>query len=66
MDNVQLEDILIFCSGASRVPISGFPEPPTLDFFHAADANCLPLANTCSVTLRLSYLFMSIMQIFQE
>ncbi|KAL2089162.1 hypothetical protein ACEWY4_016061 [Coilia grayii] len=53
VDNVQLEDVLIFCSGASRVPLSGFPEPPMLEFFHATDGNSLPLANTCSVTLRL-------------
>ncbi|XP_048099907.1 G2/M phase-specific E3 ubiquitin-protein ligase-like isoform X1 [Alosa alosa] len=53
MDHVQVEDVLVFCSGASRVPLSGFPEPPMLDFFLVTDSNSLPLANTCSVTLRL-------------
>ncbi|XP_073719385.1 G2/M phase-specific E3 ubiquitin-protein ligase-like [Misgurnus anguillicaudatus] len=53
VDNVKLEDVLIFASGASKIPLSGFNEKPTITFTEPGLGRNLPTANTCSVTLNL-------------
>ena len=47
----SLEDVLIFFTGADRVPPLGFPQTPTLHFL-GNDA-LYPTASTCSLMLRL-------------
>nr|XP_055060434.1 G2/M phase-specific E3 ubiquitin-protein ligase-like [Misgurnus anguillicaudatus] len=53
--NLNLEDILIFVSGLSKIPPLGFTIQPPLEFLHPINnqAKPLPEANTCSVVLRL-------------
>ncbi|XP_067314252.1 uncharacterized protein [Pseudorasbora parva] len=51
--NVKLEDILIFASGASKIPLAGFQEKPTITFLEPGLGRSLPTANTCSVSLNL-------------
>ncbi|XP_077075800.1 G2/M phase-specific E3 ubiquitin-protein ligase [Siphateles boraxobius] len=53
VDNVKLEDILIFASGASKVPLAGFQEKPTITFLEPGLGRSLPTANTCTVSLNL-------------
>ncbi|XP_073805004.1 G2/M phase-specific E3 ubiquitin-protein ligase-like [Danio rerio] len=53
IDNLKLEDILIFASGASKNPLAGFPENPTITFSEPVSGRNLPTANTCSVSLKL-------------
>ena len=49
--NCQLEDLVIFFSGADRPPPLGFPTQPDLEFL---DQNAiLPTASTCSLVIRL-------------
>jgi len=47
-----LEDILIFISGACRIPPGGFGKQCSLEFLHSASA-LLPTSSTCEVVLRL-------------
>lgn len=53
VDNMKLEDILIFASGASKVPLAGFQGTPTITFLEPGLGQSLPTANTCSVSLNL-------------
>ena len=48
---VQIEDIVIFFSGAERVPPLGFPNKPSLTFLH--DNSIFPTSSTCLLELRL-------------
>lgn len=49
---VTMEQILVFASGADRVPALGFSPHPTLNFIHDAGRK-YPEANTCLVNLKL-------------
>ena len=49
----SLEDILVFCSGASHVPPLGFDKPPTISFEYES---VLATASTCDIQLRLPVL----------
>ena len=49
---VELKDILIFFTGAERVPPMGFESQPSLTFLHNPE-DILPTASTCSLELRL-------------
>ncbi|XP_073699771.1 G2/M phase-specific E3 ubiquitin-protein ligase-like [Garra rufa] len=53
---VNLEDVLVFASGASAIPAFGFKETPTIEFLHEnldGSRRMFPEANTCSITLKL-------------
>lgn len=52
---MTLQEILVFTSGADRIPPLGFPQKPTIQFLHPEDhgLRIFPEANTCDVTLRL-------------
>ncbi|RXN25305.1 G2 M phase-specific E3 ubiquitin- ligase-like protein [Labeo rohita] len=52
---VTLQQILIFASGADKIPPLGFPCKPTIQFLHPEDygMRIFPEANTCDITLRL-------------
>ncbi|MGL5118004.1 MAG: hypothetical protein ACRC7H_02145 [Plesiomonas shigelloides] len=52
---VTLQEILVFTSGADRIPPLGFPQKPTIQFLHPEDhgLRIFPEANTCDVTFRL-------------
>ncbi|KAK9976745.1 hypothetical protein ABG768_021948, partial [Culter alburnus] len=52
---VNLGQILIFTSGADKIPPLGFGHKPTIQFLHPEDHGnrIFPEANTCDVTLRL-------------
>lgn len=41
-------DVLIFFTGASRIPPLGFPKSPTLNF---SEENIYPTASTCALIL---------------
>ena len=45
---VRLADVLMFMSGSSKVPATGFPKTPTIRF---TDVDCFPTASTCDVSL---------------
>ncbi len=45
---VRLADVLLFMSGSSKVPATGFPKTPTIRF---TDVDCFPTASTCDVSL---------------
>nr|XP_055073116.1 uncharacterized protein LOC129453083 [Misgurnus anguillicaudatus] len=49
---VTLEKVLEFTSGASTVPVLGFPHRPQIQFLHEAN-RIFPEANTCILVLRL-------------
>lgn len=49
---ISLEQLLVFASGADRVPALGFSLEPTLDFIHERGRK-YPEANTCIVNLKL-------------
>ncbi|XP_034550588.1 G2/M phase-specific E3 ubiquitin-protein ligase-like [Notolabrus celidotus] len=49
---ITMEQILVFASGADRVPALGFSPHPTLTFIHETGRN-YPEANTCLVNLKL-------------
>ncbi|KAA0721544.1 hypothetical protein E1301_Tti022788 [Triplophysa tibetana] len=54
--SVTLQDVLVFASGASAIPVFGFKENPNITFLHEnIDGNRLvfPEANTCSMTVKL-------------
>ena len=48
MTDVTLEMILIFFTGASSVPVLGWPTKPEL---HFSSTNLLPTASTCALEL---------------
>ena len=48
-DDLTLEELLIFFSGAKRIPPLGFDPMPTLAF----NEGVFPTASTCSLTLSL-------------
>lgn len=52
---VTLERILIFITGADRIPPGGFPQQPTIQFVHEADTKVTRYnsANSCACTLHL-------------
>ena len=53
MIGCALEDVLVFFSGAERVPPCGFGDTnPSLVFLHD-DKQVLPTASTCNLELRL-------------
>ena len=45
----SLEDVLVFFTGADRVPPLGFPHTPSLHFLD--DTAMFPTASTCSLVL---------------
>lgn len=49
---ISLEDILMFATGADKIPPLGFPIKPSLDFIYDK-ARKYPEANTCALILRL-------------
>uniref|UniRef100_A0A671MGJ7 HECT domain-containing protein n=1 Tax=Sinocyclocheilus anshuiensis TaxID=1608454 RepID=A0A671MGJ7_9TELE len=54
--SVTLQDVLVFASGASAIPVFGFKENPNIIFLHEnIDGNrrMFPEANTCTMTLKL-------------
>ncbi|KAF6726454.1 G2/M phase-specific E3 ubiquitin-protein ligase [Oryzias melastigma] len=53
--NITLEDILVFASGADRIPVLGFNPKPTLEFL-SDPTRRFPEANTCLVQIRLPVL----------
>ncbi|XP_057179968.1 G2/M phase-specific E3 ubiquitin-protein ligase-like [Triplophysa rosa] len=53
---VNLEDVLVFASGASAIPPFGFKETPMIEFLHEnlnGSRRMFPEANTCAITLKL-------------
>ena len=46
-----LQDVLVFFSGANRVPPLGFDKRPSLTFLH--NNAKLPTASTCDIRLRI-------------
>ena len=50
--SIGLKDVLIFFTGADRVPPLGFISQPTLTFLHDPK-DIFPTASTCSLELRL-------------
>ena len=50
--NCAVKDILIFCSGAERLPPLGFGREPKIAFLSSEDGK-LATASTCDLTLRL-------------
>lgn len=46
-----LEEVLIFCTGADRVPPLGFDKVPKLTFLECDADKMLPTASTCSIEL---------------
>ena len=50
--DVTLKDVLIFFTGADRVPLLGFDGQPCLTFLHDVN-DSYPTASTCSLELRL-------------
>lgn len=49
---ISLEDVLMFATGADKIPPLGFPVKPSLDFIYDK-ARKYPEANTCALILRL-------------
>ena len=50
---ISLEDILIFATGASKIPPMGFDEQPSVAFNPKREAGGLPSASTCAKRLYL-------------
>lgn len=50
---VQLGDILAFCTGVSQVPPVGFEVRPSIEFNFCTQSGSLPTASTCSNVLEL-------------
>ena len=50
-NRVTLNQLLMFVTGADRVPPLGFPGEPTLNFLHTGTV--FPEANTCALILKL-------------
>ncbi len=49
---ITLDQLLVFASGADRIPVLGFSPQPTLNFTHEMGQK-YPEANTCVVKLKL-------------
>ncbi len=49
---ITLDQLLVFASGADRIPALGFSPQPTLNFTHEMGRK-YPEANTCVVKLKL-------------
>uniref|UniRef100_A0A673FE31 HECT domain-containing protein n=1 Tax=Sinocyclocheilus rhinocerous TaxID=307959 RepID=A0A673FE31_9TELE len=49
---ITLDQLLVFASGADRIPALGFSPQPTLNFIHETGRK-YPEANTCLVKLKL-------------
>lgn len=49
---ITMDQLLVFASGADRVPALGFSPQPTLNFIHETGRK-YPEANTCLVNLKL-------------
>lgn len=45
--------MLIFSTGADKIPPLGFDQEPKLTFLESAVDNMLPTASTCAIELRL-------------
>lgn len=52
----SLEDVMVFFSGASRIPPLGFHPSPTLEFVHDTGAK-LATSSTCDLVLRIPTCF---------
>jgi len=53
-DPAQLEELLVFLTGASAIPILGFQETPSISFLDDSDSRKeFPVVSTCSLTLYL-------------
>ncbi|XP_077089882.1 G2/M phase-specific E3 ubiquitin-protein ligase-like [Siphateles boraxobius] len=53
---VTLQNVLVFASGASAIPVFGFKESPNITFLHETtngNRRMFPEANTCTITLKL-------------
>ena len=50
---LSLEEVLVFCTGADRIPPLGFDRIPSLTFLDNNPSSMLPTASTCSIELRL-------------
>ena len=50
--SLHLEDLLVFVTGADRVPPMGFEFNPVITFIHD-HPSCFPIANTCTPSLHL-------------
>ena len=48
----ELSDLLIFVSGSSGVPPTGFHPTPSVHFIHDESA-ILPTASTCEISIRI-------------
>ena len=48
MQEVTLEDVLIFVTGASAIPLLGFEPSPKIGF---VERECLPFASSCDKIL---------------
>ena len=60
---ITLEDVLIFATGSSSIPVAGFNPPPSISFRHPADIHVedsfteeFAYANTCANSLSLPVL----------
>nr|XP_055024358.1 uncharacterized protein LOC129414352 [Misgurnus anguillicaudatus] len=49
---LQFEELLVFVTGADEIPPLGFPQKPSIHFYHPEKRGCrLPYANTCTMGL---------------
>ena len=54
VEDLCLQDLLVFTTGADSIPPLGFDDPITLDFYdQEKDIKRLPWASTCSLSLYL-------------
>ncbi|KAI9541253.1 hypothetical protein NQZ68_032257 [Dissostichus eleginoides] len=52
LTELTFEDLLIFITGADEVPMLGFPNKPSIDFYtQEVGVRRLPYASTCAMTL---------------
>ena len=49
-DDISLEDIMVFFSGAAKLPPLGFTHKPTIEF---SATNVYPTVSTCALVLTL-------------
>ena len=61
----SLKDLLVFVSGADRIPPLGFGKSPSIVFVHT-EGRILPTASTCEIQLRLPTAHGSDYQRFKE
>ena len=52
LELVTIEDIMLFCTGISKIPVGGFHVTPSIIFLHGHE-QVLATASTCSLQLRL-------------